>query len=95
MMRLQTTITQIAREAGLDTKALSNCIGDAKARAAVEGDIKAAMALGLNGTPAFIVGANTTSGKITGRALRGAYPFEEFQAAIAAAQGATKAIANR
>lgn len=76
----------LARETGLYTKAFSACTASKKYDAAIAADAAAASKAGFDGTPGFVVGRTRSDGKVTGIAIRGAYPIDRFDEAIARQQ---------
>lgn len=70
---------------GLYASAFKACVASRKFDAAISADAVTASKAGFDGTPGFVVGRTRTDGKVTGVAIRGAYPIERFEAAIAAA----------
>jgi protein-disulfide isomerase len=81
-------ISRIARGMPLDRKAFASCRKSTNAKASVDADVAEATKLGLDGTPAFIIGRTDADGTLRGVAIRGAYPMDQFESAIAAATAA-------
>ncbi len=84
------TVDKLVQALPVDYRRFKRCIGQKATIAAVQQDMKVAEEIGITATPGFIVGPNKASGRITGRTLRGAVPFEEFQTAVVAAQAKVK-----
>lgn len=81
-----TSFQRLAEGIGASNPRLRKCMAAKETEDAVRSDVRMAQTIGITATPGFVVGANRESGRITGRALRGAFPIEEFVTAIAAAQ---------
>ena len=81
----------LANQVGLYPTAFKACITSGRFDDQIAADARAATAAGFDGTPGFVIGRTRSDGKVTGVAIRGAYPMERFDAAIAAAdrQGAS------
>lgn len=76
---------KIAGRIRLDSVAFAECLQSGQFKQEVDRDAAEGMASGLSGTPAFVIGRTNTNGSVTGIAIRGAYPFDQFKAAIDAA----------
>jgi protein-disulfide isomerase len=74
-------IERLARAQGLDLKRFEACVSAGNYRGTILRNAAQAHALGLDGTPAFILGT-VSEGELRGRALMGARPYEDFEAAI-------------
>lgn len=81
--------TSLAHQTGLYESAFKACVASKKFDAAISADAAAASKAGFDGTPGFVVGRTRSDGKLTGLAIRGAYPIERFDAAIEAADPAS------
>jgi protein-disulfide isomerase len=66
-------LIQLARRAGANVREVERALDDQRHRATIEADQEVANGLGARGTPSFF---------INGRNVRGAQPFEAFQAVI-------------
>jgi protein-disulfide isomerase len=77
----------IATKVGLDRGRFDACLASDRFGAEVRQDAADAAAVQLTGTPGFVIGRTAPGGKISGVAIRGAYPFAQFKAAIDAALG--------
>lgn len=75
-------VFDVATGAGVDTAALSACVGSERHTDAIEADASAAADAGVTGTPTFVIGPSREDGPIRGRTIRGAYPIEAFRSAI-------------
>jgi protein-disulfide isomerase len=72
----------LARRNRLDLRRFRECVASPSVAREVDSDAKLGVALGLNGTPAFVIGRIDTLGVVTGKVIRGAYPFVQFQKAL-------------
>ena len=64
---------EVLKGTGVDEAKFTDCLDNKKTLDKVKADSAEAASLGIQGTPGFI---------INGRALKGAYPFEQFKAII-------------
>ncbi|HET7024189.1 MAG TPA: DsbA family protein [Gemmatimonadales bacterium] len=78
-------LSTLARQTGLYAGAFKACTASGKYDAAIATDAAAASKAGFDGTPGFVVGRTRPDGKVTGLAIRGAYPIDRFDVAIAGA----------
>jgi protein-disulfide isomerase len=74
----------LARQAGLDMDAFSNCVASERSERAVRETSRLAMELGAIGTPHFIVGLRDPAKDVVTvlQSLSGAQPYEVFAKAI-------------
>ena len=76
-------VRSLALSYGVDGGKYDTCLSDKK----YEGDVTAERTegsnAGISGTPGFSVGVIGDDGKVTGELIKGAYPLETFDAAIA------------
>ena len=77
----------VATKVGLDRARFDACLASDRFVAEVRQDAADAAAVQLTGTPGFVIGRTVPGGKVSGVAIRGAYPFAQFKAAIDAALG--------
>lgn len=68
-------LKRLAEELGLDVDQFSSCLSSAKYRSVVEGDRREGQQRGVQSTPTIFV---------NDQKFEGAYPFQQFQAAIEA-----------
>lgn len=69
---------------GLDLKQYKQCLEEEKYAETITKDLEAGTQAGVRGTPSFLIGKTTPEGKIKGRLLVGAQPFEAFKESIEA-----------
>jgi protein-disulfide isomerase len=81
-------IDRIASTMPLDRKTFTTCRKSSDAKARLDADVAEATKLGLDATPAFIIGRAGEDGTMRGVVIRGAYPIDQFESAIAAASPA-------
>jgi protein-disulfide isomerase len=77
------SLTRIARGAGLDPSPLLDAVRDASHRAAIDDDMREGQGFGVTGTPSFF---------INGRELTGAQPLSKFESAVDAELAAAKRL---
>ena len=70
-----------ARELSLDMTAFSECLENKRHLAAIDKDADDARLAGIRGTPSFVVGKSAED-IINGVMIRGAQPYQAFEAAI-------------
>ena len=85
----------LARQTGLYAEAFKACTTSKRYDAAIAADAAAASKAGFDGTPGFVVGRTRPDGRVTGPAIRGAYPIERFDAAIEAAVHPSTSVSPR
>jgi len=78
-----------ARDLGLDTSALQDCIESGKYKSAVQADAQEALRIGANGTPAFVIGKSTPDG-VDGEVMVGAMPYAMFEQKLKAPETTLK-----
>ncbi len=71
-----------AERLSLSMKDFNKCIDDGRYTEEVKKDMEAGQRSGVRGTPTFILGRSTKDGKIKGRLIRGAQPYQVFKATI-------------
>lgn len=73
-----TTVTDVAKNLGLNTSVFESCIKDesGKQNTEIQNDIAEAAAAGASATPTFFVGLSTDDGRIDGKRIVGAQPYE-------------------
>jgi protein-disulfide isomerase len=81
-------IEQHARALKLDVNSFDTCVAAGKYAPAIEHNAAEADALGLRGTPSFIIG-RVQQGELTGWPVEGALPYEDFDALLRQALGAS------
>ena len=72
----------IAKDLGLNSAALQQCVDSNKYRDEVSKDIADASKVGVNGTPSFFVGKSSADGVIDGTIIVGAQPYSAFKVII-------------
>lgn len=73
-----------AEKLSLNMEDFNNCLDGGKYAEEVKKDIQAGKKAGVRGTPSFILGKTTKDGKVAGKFIRGAQPYQVFKAAIEA-----------
>lgn len=79
-----------AQELGLDMVAFNDCVGKKRHLAAIDKEANEAQMAGIRGTPSFVVGKSAED-IINGVMIRGAQPYQAFEAAINKLLGEAKA----
>lgn len=71
-----------AEKLSLNMEDFNRCLDGGKYAEEVKKDIQAGQKAGVRGTPSFILGKTTKDGKVKGRFIRGAQPYQAFKVAI-------------
>ncbi|MEE8423220.1 MAG: DsbA family protein [Thermodesulfobacteriota bacterium] len=71
-----------AEKLSLNMEDFNKCLDEGKYAEEVKKDIQAGQKAGVRGTPSFILGKTTKDGKVNGRFIRGAQPYQAFKVAI-------------
>jgi protein-disulfide isomerase len=75
-------LTVIAKDLGLNSTTLQQCLDSNKYKDEVNKDIADASKVGVNGTPSFFVGKSSQDGTIDGTIIVGAQPYAAFKVII-------------
>ena len=73
------TFFSIATNLDLNSNIFSTCLKNEKYKDEITKDAQDAAKAGIRGTPGFIVGKLSKDGKVSGKAIKGAYPFSAFK----------------
>lgn len=78
----QAAVLNAAESLGLDKAKLQACMDDPSKVAEVNKDMEEGKKYGVRGTPSYFIGKTNDSGEIEGTFIRGAQPYNVFQAEI-------------
>lgn len=78
----QDQIDSAATSVGMNADELKNCASNSDTLAEVDADMSAGSDAGVTGTPGFVIGKLDDNGKVTGKLVGGAYPYDTFETII-------------
>jgi protein-disulfide isomerase len=68
-----------AAQIGINRETFTQCLDSQKHLNEIKKDIEDGTKAGVSGTPGFIIGKYDANGKVVGKFLPGAYPYEDFK----------------
>jgi protein-disulfide isomerase len=71
-----------ATQLGLSADKFNTCLNEEQFKDEIAKDLQDGSEAGISGTPACVIGTLDKDGKVTGKLIAGAYPFDSFAAIL-------------
>jgi len=78
----ESAVKKVATGLGVDGGKYDSCMKDSSIAEEMNADRTEGSNAGISGTPGFVIGVIGADGKVTGKLIAGAYPYETFEETI-------------